>query len=302
MKAFLILVTSLASSLLGWAAEPASIDPDTVTHGHANHNGVKIHYVVAGQGEPIIMIHGFPDFWYSWRYQLAALSTHYQVIAMDQRGYNQSDKPEGQEAYAMDLLVGDVAAVMQALGHERATICGHDWGGAVAWHFAMTRPEQTKRLIVLNLPHPHGFAHQLATDPQQQVNSAYARRFQEPGAHESLTAEGLSFFLQDAPAKVKKRYLQAFRRSDFEAMLHYYKQNYPRPPYQTPQGPATKVACPVLLIHGLEDKALLPGALNDTWNWLEKDLTLVTVPGADHWVHHDAPDLVSRAMLSWLQR
>ncbi len=273
---------------------------DRVTHAHADSDGVKIHYVALGKGDPIVMIHGFPDFWYTWRDQMEALSSDYQVVAIDQRGYNKSDKPKGMDNYALDLLVNDVAAVIKDLGQDKAIICGHDWGGMVAWQFAMSHPEMTERLMILNLPHPRGLARELANNPQQQKNSAYARRFQEEGAHEELTAEGLAFWVKDP--KAKSRYIEAFKRSDFEAMLHYYKKNYPREPYQEPKGDVPKVQCPVLMIHGLEDTALLAPALNNTWEWLEKDLTLVTIPGADHFVQQDASELVTRSLRMWLGR
>ena len=109
---------------------------DEVTHGYADNNGVKIHYVTAGEGPLVVMIHGFPDFWYSWRHQMEALRDEFQVVAIDQRGYNLSDQPQGVENYAMPALVGDVAAVIRHLDADKATIVGHDWGGAVAWQFA----------------------------------------------------------------------------------------------------------------------------------------------------------------------
>jgi pimeloyl-ACP methyl ester carboxylesterase len=221
-------------------------------------------------------------------------------VAIDQRGYNLSDKPKGVEQYDISALVEDVAAVVGARGRERAIIVGHDWGGAVAWSFAMKHPEMTEKLIILNLPHPRGIGRELARNPQQQKASAYARRFQQPGAHTNLTAEGLTFWVTDAPAKA--RYLEAFRRSDFEAMLNYYKRNYPREPYVEDPSPVVKVKCPVLMIHGLKDTALQAPGLNGNWDFVEKDFTLVTVPEAGHFVQQDAPDLVTRNIRSWLAR
>lgn len=271
-----------------------------VRHGYANNQGVKIHYATLGEGPLIVMVHGFPDFWYSWRNQMVALAPHYQVAALDLRGYNLSDKPKGGEHYQMRYLVSDVQAVIRDLGQEQAIIVGHDWGGAISWQFAIHLPEMTERLIILNLPHPRGMARELAQNPQQQQNSEYARTFQQEGAHTTLTAENLSRWVSDTQAR--EQYIEAFRRSDFEAMLHYYKQNYPRPPYQELTSPVRKVQASVLQIHGLQDQFLLPGALDGTWQWLEKDWTLVTIPQAGHFVQHDAADLVSRTMLSWLQR
>ncbi len=176
-----------------------------------------------GTGPLIVMIHGFPDCWLTWHAQMDALSKDHTVAAMDQRGYNLSDRPKGVANYDISLLTEDVAAVIRACGREQAIIMGHDWGGMVAWSFAMNRPEMTERLVVLNLPHPRNLSHALATNPDQQKNSEYARRFQQEGAHTNLTAEGLTFWIKE-PA-IRARYVEAFRRSDFEAMLNYYKRN-----------------------------------------------------------------------------
>ena len=283
-----------------------AIDPtfdQRVKHDYADSNGVKIHFAALGKPSAplIVMIHGFPDFWYTWRDQMDALSKDYYAVAIDQRGYNLSDKPKGVEQYDMSLLVGDVAAVIKHLKREKAIIVGHDWGGAVAWTFAMMKPDMIEKLVILNLPHPKGLARELANNPQQQKNSGYARTFQQEGAHTKLTAQGLAGWVKDPEAK--KKYIEAFQKSDFEAMLNYYKRNYPREPYdQNSRFPDIKVKVPVLMIHGLGDTALLPGALNNTWDWLEKDLTLVTVPGASHFVQQDASEMVTRSIKMWLGR
>ena len=292
------LFVAIAFSLTATAKDS---DMETlVEHGYATNSAVKIHYAAMGKGPLVVMIHGFPDYWYTWRHQMTALAGDHRVVAIDQRGYNLSDKPKGVENYSLNLLVSDVVAVVKQLGQEKAIIVGHDWGGAVAWSFAMRFPEMTDKLIILNLPHFRGLSRELANNPKQQKNSAYARRFQEEGAHEKLSAEKLAEWVTDPQAREK--YIEAFRRSDFEAMLNYYKRNYPREPYVEDASPLVKVKCPVLMIHGLDDWALLPGALNDTWNWLEKDLTLVTVPGAGHFVQQDATDLVNRTMKMWLAK
>jgi pimeloyl-ACP methyl ester carboxylesterase len=288
----------IASALFVPNANAAELH-QRVKHGFADSNGVKIHYATLGKGPLVVMIHGFPDYWYTWRHQMQALADDHQVVAIDMRGYNKSDKPKGQKNYDMKFLIGDVLAVVKHFKQEKATIVGHDWGGAVAWGVAMTAPQVCDKLIILNLPHMRGLSRELANNPAQQKNSAYARTFQMPGAHLALNAKGLSRWVKDP--KARARYVEAFKRSDFEAMLHYYKQNYPRPPYKENTSPVTKVKMPVLMFHGLDDKALLPGALNDTWDWLEKDLTLVTIPGADHFVQQDAAEKVSRTMKMWLK-
>jgi len=283
--------------MLAVSVQAASIDA-RVKDGYADSNGVKIHYASLGSGPLIVMIHGFPDYWYTWRDQMAALSDSYQCVAIDQRGYNLSDKPKGVENYRMPLLVSDVAAVIKSLGRDKAIIVGHDWGGMVAWNFALMHPEMTDKLIILNLPHPRGLVRELAHNPEQQKNSQYARNFQQPDAASKVTAEALAARIRDP--EVHAKYLEAFQRSDIEAMLNYYKANYPREPYVEDTSPLVKVQAPVLMFHGLKDTALLAGALNNTWDWLDKDLTLVTVPNAGHWVQADASDLVSKTMKWWL--
>ncbi len=273
---------------------------DRVEHRYAENEGVRIHYVVAGAGPLVAMVHGFPDFWYSWREQIASLEDTYRLAAVDLRGYNGSDKPKGVENYAMPLLVADIAAVIAAEGEESAVVAGHDWGGAIAWSLAMSRPELVSALVILNLPHPAGLRRELATNPDQQQSSAYAYAFQKPDAHRALTAEGLAGWVTDESARA--RYVEAFERSDFEAMLNYYKANFPSGAGAAETVAFPKVQCPVLMFHGLEDEALLPGALNETWNWVERDLTLVTIPGAGHFMQQDASEMVSETMRDWLGR
>lgn len=290
---FLVVMT------VGFVARDAvAAEQDLGEHGFAKSGDVKIHYVTKGEGPLLVMIHGFPDFWYTWRKQMPELSKRFQVVAIDQRGYNKSDQPEGVQNYSMDKLVGDVKAVIEHFGKERAVVVGHDWGGAVAWSFAMTHPQMMDRLVILNLPHLNGLRRELANNPAQQKASAYARFFQTEEAAATLTPSGLAFWVKDPEARSK--YVAAFERSSFEGMLNYYKANYPRPPYADAEPDPRKVMCPVLMIHGLKDTALLPGALNDTWNWVSGDLTLATIADADHFVQQDAADKVTRIMSRWL--
>ena len=281
---------------------------ETVEHKYASHGDVKLHYVAIGdESDPlVVMIHGFPDFWYTWRSQMAALQSDYRVVAVDLRGYNLSDKPEGVESYVMPLLVGDIQAVIASEERESAVVVGHDWGGAIAWNIAMTVPDAVDLLVILNLPHPAGLAREIANNPEQQKNSTYAFEFQKPDAHLGLTSQRLSGWVKDEDAR--KKYIEAFDQSSFESMLNYYKANYPRPRADSAEQQGllpeeiTKVKCPVLMFHGLDDQALLPGALNDTWNWLEKDLTLVTIPGADHFVQQARPEMINEVLVDWLGR
>jgi pimeloyl-ACP methyl ester carboxylesterase len=311
--AVLLGVTGRADDPVAQAAPPASSLLAGAEDGYVDSGGVKVHYVSLGRKEDplLVMIHGFPDFWYSWRAQMPELAKHFHVVAIDQRGYNLSGQPDGVENYTTNKLVGDVVAVVKHFGQGKAVIVGHDWGGLVAWSFAITHPELTDRLVVLNLPHPRGLLRELATNPKQQANSQYARNFQKPDAAQHVSLEFLTGWVKDPEAR--KVYLAAFKRSSLEGMLNYYKANYPRIPQDPAKGEGSNgaqlaipdfpaVKCSVLMIHGLKDTALLPGALNDTWNWVDNDLTLLTIPGAGHFVQQDAAELVTKTIAGWLSR
>ncbi len=270
---------------------------------YADSDGVKIHYVVGGSGPLVVMLHGFPDFWYTWRRQMPALAQHFQVAAIDQRGYNLSDQPRGVSEYSVAKLVGDLDAVVRDLDRQQVILVGHDWGGMVAWSYAMRFPQKTRQLVILNLPHPAGLLREMANNAEQQANSQYARDFQQPDAAGKLTPEKLASWVKDQDAR--PAYLEAFRRSSFEGMLNYYKANYPastggQAAKAAAQLPFPKIQCPVLQFHGLEDQALVADAVDGTWKWVAGEWNLVTIPGAGHFVQHDAAELVTRRMLAWL--
>ena len=273
--------------------------------GFADSDGVKIHYVTKGTGPLVILIHGIPGFWYDWRHQMPALVQHFRVVAIDQRGYNLSDQPDGVENFEFGRLVGDVDAVIKHFGQQKATLVGHDSGGWISWRYAMAHPDRTNRLVVLNLPHPRCIERELANNPRQYAASDYARQIQQSpkgnrqlAAPDGSTVELTPELYATAFKDDRPKYLEALRRTSIEGIMNFYKANYPRPPYQEQTYPP--VTCPVLMIHGLDDMWLMPEGLNDTWRYLEKDLTLVTVPNAGHWVHHDAADLVTKRMVGWL--
>jgi len=273
---------------------------DKVDHRFADNNGVKIHYARYGNGPLVVFLHGFPDYWLTWRHQMLALSKSFRAAALDMRGYNLSDKPKGVENYNINRLVDDAAAVIAAEGEKSAVIVGHDWGGATAWNLAMRRPELCEKLAVLNMPHPYSLARELATNAEQVKYSQYARNFMDPDFYKQISLERLGNWVRDPAAKVK--HLEAMKRSDPQAMLHYYQANYPREPYRIWNSEPVHVKMPTLLIHGLKDKALAPTGLNGLWNWVDADLTITTIPNADHFVQQDAAELVSRTLLAWLKR
>jgi len=170
----------------------------------------------------------------------------------------------------------------------------------------MAHPDKTDRLVLLNMPHPRCLERELAKNPEQFKASEYARQFQQlPKGGRTMLYKGVTYELTPElfaggfkNETVRAKYLEALRRSSIDGMMNYYKANFPSPQYTEHDFPPVK--CPVLMIHGLDDPFLMPGALNDTWRFLEKDFTLVTVPNAGHWVQYDAPDLVTKRMVSWL--
>ena len=233
-------VLGLAASLVGQAnaqqpaSEPApaaaSLLPGAAD-GYVDSGGVKIHYVSLGRNEDplIVLIHGFPDFWYSWRAQMPELSKHFHVVAIDQRGYNLSGQPEGVENYTTDKLVGDVVAVVKHFGVAKAVIVGHDWGGLVAWTFAMTHPEMTDRLLYSTCRTRAGSCASWQPTPSSRRRTASTPAdFQKPDAAQHVSIEFLTGWVKDPEAR--KVYLAAFKRSSLEGMLNYYKANYPRIP------------------------------------------------------------------------
>lgn len=294
LSAILPAASMAAAAVAAGPTAPAELGKD----GYVDSKGVKIHYVTAGSGPLCVMIHGFPDFWYTWREQMPELAKHFQVVAVDQRGYNLSDKPEGVENYRLDKLVADIDAVVDHFKAKKAIIVGHDWGGMVAWSYAMQHPDKMDRLVILNLPHPRGLLRELANNPKQQKASQYARDFQKPGEAANWPPEKLAFWVRDPAARAE--YIEAFKRSSVEGMLDYYKANYPRPPYLAAALAMPKIKCPVLMIHGLQDTALLAGALDGTWDWIDNVFTLVTIPNAGHFVQQDAAPIVTRTMVGWL--
>ena len=273
---------------------------DDVEHHYTENDGVKLHYVTMGQGDPILFVHGFPDTWFSWAHQMEGLKDNYKVAAMDLRGYNKSGQPEGVENYTMDLLLADVTAVIDALGGN-VTLVAHDWGGAICWRLAMTSPEKINKLIMCNLTHPKGYmtVRVNATD-EQKANTKYIEDFQSPDAANNLTPTVLAFIAGGANNPHNEQYKAAFERSYVDGMLNYYRAAW----QGLESGGETEIpqiTMPVLQFHGLQDSAVDKDGLRDTWNWIDSDYTLVTVPQSGHWVQREAADLVTTTMKWWLK-
>ena len=250
---------------------------DKVEDHFADSDGTKIHYVTMGEGPAILFVHGFPDFWYTWRHQMAGLADDYRVAAMDMRGYNKSDKPEGVDNYKMEFLLADVAAVIKDMGVDKVILVGHDWGGAICWRFAMSHAAMVDKLIILNLTHPKGYANVIAnaTDAQR-TNTNYARGFATSKPGGGQTAEQYARVGAGQGDAVLAHYTEAMKNSDYDAMINYYRANYGG--VADGGGEMPNIDCPVLQFHGLKDTAVDKDGLRDTWNWIAQDYTLVLRP------------------------
>ena len=280
---------------------------ETWQHEYIISNGVKLHYVTQGEGPLMLMLHGFPEFWYSWRHQIPEFAKNYKVVALDLRGYNESDKPPQQSAYVMSEFIKDVEGVIKGLGYERCVLVGHDWGGVIAWCFAYAHPEMLEQLIVLNIPHPAKFAEGLRT-PQQLLRSSYAFFFQLPRLPELLLKAGNYQAIGNTftgmainksaftPADIEAYKNAASRRGALTAMLNYYRNAF----FTTfGQGDWSILQVPTLMIWGEKDTALRKELTYGTEKYV-RDFQIRYIPNCSHWVQQEQPELVNQYMREFL--
>lgn len=271
-----------------------------VTHHYTESNGVRLHYASLGRGPLVVLLHGFPDHWLGWWHQMAGLSARFQVVALDLRGYNLSGQPKAVEDYDSERLVADVNAVIEATGQVSAIVVGHDWGGYVAWQTAMQTPSRVRGLAVLSIPHPWAIARDLENNPAQRKASEYTIFFQQQGSHLKYPFERLGFWIDDP--HYLEVHMAAMKVSNLEAMLHYYRANFPAPPYCKREDAPVPITVPTLLLHGRQDAYALPCGLNDVWNWIDADLEIGVFPDAGHFLHHEKRMQVTQRLLSWAAR
>lgn len=286
------------------------------THGNAPLGEVNLHYLSAGSGRLILFLHGFPEFWYAWKDQLAEFSRDAQAVACDLRGYNLSSKPADVRRYEMPHLVADVLGLIRHLQHDRAVLVGHDWGGIIAWAAAALHPEAVERLVTINAPHPNVFQERLRTDPAQQQASRYMLEFRNPDAEAKLSAHCYSLLsaavlgegLRDGylDEEDQAAYLDAWSRPGaLTGGLNYYRAarlGPPDPAFEpAPDLPPLRIPVPTLVIWGEQDPYLLPSNLEGLERWAP-DLEVVRVPDAGHWIVHQKPSLVNETIRRFLER
>ncbi|HEV8190223.1 MAG TPA: alpha/beta hydrolase [Ktedonobacterales bacterium] len=282
------------------------------TDSYAEVNGMRLHYVAEGQGPLMLFLHGFPEFWYAWKEQLAEFGRDYLAVAPDLRGYNLSDKPAEVEQYAVPRLVEDVRALAGVLnGGQPFTVVAHDWGGIVAWAFAMAHPESLDRLVIVNAPHPAIFQRELQQNPEQQRASSYMLLFREPRAEALLSENDYArLFRMTFPMSDEERaaYLAAWSQPGaITGGLNYYRAARLGPPTgnetssaPTPVDPARFVVrVPTLVIWGERDPALLTGNLYGLEQFVP-NLTVKRIPDGTHWVVHEHPAEVNTAIRAFI--
>lgn len=282
-----------------------------IQHAYADINQIRLHYAYAGTGRLVLFLHGFPEFWYVWRKQLATIGEEYLAVAPDLRGYNLSAKPADPAAYALPTLVEDIAALIAHFGQQRASLVGHDWGGVIAWECARTRPDLVEKLVVVNAPHPELFRRELAQNPAQQAASAYMTLLRSPQAEALLSANGYAALLHLViEPGMRQGYFDA---ADRHAYLEAWSQpgalvgglNYYRAADFVPGMPAASalprkiVATPTLLIWGEADTALLIGNLEGIEEYVP-DIRIERIPEATHAILHEQPELISTRIRAFL--
>jgi len=281
-----------------------------MVHGEVTTNGERLHVVQAGppEGPLVILLHGFPEFWYGWRNQIEFLAgLGYRVWAPDQRGYNLSDKPEGIASYRIDLLAADIVGLIDSAGRERASVIGHDWGGGVGWRLGSRYPERLERLILLNMPHPVVFQRHLRTSLRQFLKSFYVLLFQIPRLPEARLRAGnwrlaeRTLLSSSRPgtftAQALERYREAWSQPNaITSMLHWYRASLQKPP-APPADP--RILVPTLLLWGAQDRFLGREMAQPSIDLCPQG-KLVFLEEATHWLHHEEPARVNALIQSFL--
>jgi epoxide hydrolase 4 len=285
---------------------------DTWTHREDRVNGVRLHSVEQGEGPLVVLLHGFPEFWYAWRHQIPALAAAgFRVVAPDLRGYNLSEKPEGVRAYRIEALLGDLEGLIERLGEgeKKAHVVGHDWGGAFAWYAPLFIPERLLSLALLNAPHPLAFRRELRTNAAQRKKSSYVFMFQVPWLPERRIRAGnfaiLGKMLRRDPVTPGafpdediRLYKEALAQPGaLTAAVNYYRAALRFPPKAA--GRAWPEGLKTLLVWGERDRYLGSGLLEGLDRWVP-NLTIERIPDASHWVQADAPEKVNDLLIKFL--
>ncbi|MFC4544623.1 alpha/beta fold hydrolase [Halosolutus amylolyticus] len=272
-------------------------------------NGVRLHVVAAGdETDPlVVLLHGFPEFWYGWRAQIEPLvAAGYRVLVPDQRGYNLSEKPAAVRAYQQRVLARDVVELVETEGAASAHVVGHDWGGSVAWELGLSHPDVVDRLAIVNAPHPTAYREQLRSNPEQLRRSWYVMAFQLPWIPE-LACRATDFGVLEralretsATGTFTEEELAHYRRAwgqdgAITGMLNWYRAAARYPPSPSRE----RVAAPTLVVWGEDDTALVPELAVEGHRYCD-DGRLELLSETSHWVQHERPERVTDLLLDHL--
>jgi pimeloyl-ACP methyl ester carboxylesterase len=283
------------------------------THRDINANGIRLHIAEAGTGPLVLLLHGFPEFWWSWRHQLVALAeAGYHAVAPDLRGYGASDKPP--RGYDAPTLAADVAGMIRALGERDAVVVGHDWGGHLAWSAAALHPTVVRRLVVVSIPHPLRWYRALRSDPAQRRASSYLARFQLPWAPERWIVEDGGANISDLlgrwggppypDAETERRCREAIQiRYVANRALEYYRWSV-RSSTRTDgrhyrRDMAAPIKAPTLQLHGALDGCVLPQTAQGSGQYVAADYEWRMIEGVGHFPHQESPEIVTGELLRW---
>ncbi len=284
---------------------------ESLQHHFVKVNSINLHYVTAGEGPLVILLHGFPEFWYGWKNQIPALAKKYKVVAVDLRGYNESDKPKGVKHYASKTIALDIKELIFSLNEKKAHIIGHDWGGGIAWTLAQHYPECVDKLIVLNCPLPQILLKHFFSNFSQLKKSWYMFFFQLPGLPERYIGKDLkAFFKRGLRGWAHNKsaftnedideYVKAFQRPGaITGALNYYRAAF-RAGLNAESRKINPIQSDTLLIWGEDDQALGKELTYDMEKYFKGNFRIQYISNCSHWVQHEYPELVNQSILDFL--
>jgi pimeloyl-ACP methyl ester carboxylesterase len=290
------------------------VDNGPWKHAWLQANGLEFHYVSSGnvKNPLMLLLHGFPESWYSWRHIIPEFSNNYRVVAIDLRGYNLSSKPKNLSDYTMTELTQDIEHIIKSLGYEKAILVGHDWGGAIAWSFASRYPSMVSRLIILCCPHPSIFPRHLRSNINQLKRSWYIFFFQIALLPEYILRRNNYYYIRQAFAKKNLQYFNGDDIAEFvksaaqpgamTAMLNFYRNSFHSgfsKVLKILKG--QKIETPTLVLFAENDDFLGTEMLNGTERYVN-DLTRKIIPNASHWLQQDQPKVVARNIHEFLAK
>lgn len=286
---------------------------ETLQHKFADVNGIRLHYAEQGEGDLIILLHGWPEFWYCWRKQIPELAKHYHVVAPDLRGFNESDKPSKVSEYKIETVTKDIVELIEKTGHTKATVIAHDWGGAVGYELGMNYPEKLNKLIIMNSPHPSVMKKQLMTNPKQRKRSSYMFLFQIPLLPElfmkltlrktfTKSFRGWAYNKEQFPDDVIEEYVKAFsKKGAMRGGLNWYRAAF-RSWKEDNKKEKKPVSVQTLIIWGENDKALGKELTYDLDKYFSAPFEIKYIPKCSHWVQNEYPELVNQYILKFMNK